>query len=55
MKHPYVRRLFLWLVRHIPGFDEEAYKWVMDCQRQIHGVMLQKDWIERARAELAKQ
>ena len=53
MKSSYVRRLFLWLVYHVPGFDEEAYKWVMDCERQVHGVMLKPDWIERAREQLA--
>ena len=45
--------LFMFQIRHLPLFFDFCYLYVMDIQRQVHGVMLKPDWIERAREQLA--
>lgn len=57
MTHFYLRYilhpLFMFQVRHLPRFLDYAYIYLNELQHVVHGKLMQPDWIEKAREELA--
>ena len=46
--------VFRWAWRRVPWFAEYAVEYVSQVQRRVHGKMLTKDWIAKAREALSK-
>ena len=58
MRAFYIRRilhpLFMFQVRFVPMFIDFAYLYIGNLHHAVHGKLLQPDFIEQAREELAR-
>ena len=50
-----LRPLFVFQVLHVPRFADYAYEWSMNLQRQVHGKLLQPDYIAQIRAAIGNK
>jgi hypothetical protein len=58
MRHFYIKfilhPLFMFMVKRVPMFIDFAYLYIQNLQHAVHGKLLQPDYIEQARDELAR-